>query len=65
LKAITVNHDAKKSISVFNVKLLDALENLSDIYDANYFKSLRDAVPDGKLKSVVFENSTNEVLIEW
>jgi len=65
LKAISVNHDTNKRISVFNVKLLDALENLSDIYDANYFKSLRDAVPDGKLKSVVFENSTNEVLIEW
>ncbi|NWF89730.1 MAG: DUF5110 domain-containing protein [Ignavibacteriaceae bacterium] len=47
------------------VKMLDGLEYLSDIYEYDQYKSLREAEVNPKQLSAVIENSSDEIIITW
>lgn len=48
-----------------NIRLFNPLEDLNDIYDKNYYKSLADAIPAPAVKTVTIANSVKPVKITW
>ncbi len=47
------------------LQLIDALRFLEEIYDPSYFRNLRHEEEAGKQISIIFENSSNEITINW
>jgi alpha-glucosidase len=63
----TINEVTVNSIRIRTanapVKILDGLEHVSAYYDRNYVKSLRDAEPVSNQKTIVVDNSANDITI--
>jgi len=63
IKDVRVNNQSLKTDDC-HIKLIDALEYLSDYYDKNYYNSLKASEPVLKQKTVVFNNSEKEITIQ-
>lgn len=48
-----------------SIMMIDALRNLGEIYDPSYLGNLRQQEKVGKQLSVIFENSSGEIKIDW
>jgi alpha-glucosidase len=65
LNNIRANHTSMEILNGIDNKVLDPLEFLSEIYDPGYFKSLKDASGKLKTKSIIINNTTEQVLLQW
>lgn len=56
-----------KPLPIINssLKIIDGLNNLTDIYDTNYFKNLRDAEVSDIQKVITVPNSDERMVLEW
>jgi alpha-glucosidase len=64
LNYVSINNK-KVELNNLNTKLLDGLEYLSDIYPDDYYKSLRSSEKMITQKFVVFDNTKDQIIIEW
>lgn len=64
LNYVSINNK-KIELDNINTKLLDGLEYLSGVYPDDYYKSLRESEKIIVQKSVVFNNSKDQIIIEW
>jgi alpha-glucosidase len=49
----------------YNIKLLDGLRYLEDIYDPWYYKSLREKEKFNSQQTIIFQQDQNEIVIKW
>lgn len=56
-----------KPLPIINssLKIIDGLNNLTDIYDTNYIKNLRDAEVSDIQKVITVPNSDERMVLEW
>jgi alpha-glucosidase len=64
LKEVAVNGRSQQLQSC-SVRLLDGLEYLEDYYDRSVYRALREAEPPLVEKSILFENTANEIVIQF
>lgn len=64
LNYVSINNK-KVELDNINTTLLDGLEYLSDVYPDEYYNSLRSSKKIITQKSVVFDNSKDQIIIEW
>lgn len=64
LNSVSINNK-KVDLNNLNTKLLDGLEYLSNVYPADYYISLRSSEKIITQKSVVFDNTKDQIIIEW
>jgi len=65
IKNILVNNSSTLKVNDCNCKLLNELDNLSDIYDPNLYQQLLSESQKAKQQQVVIDNSTSEITIAW
>lgn len=65
LKTAYSDSEKIEIISGMDNKVLDPLENLSDIYDPSYYRSLKEAAAKSTTKSFVIKNSNDLIEIKW
>jgi len=65
VKNIHVNDLNTLEMNDCNCKLLNELDNLSDIYDPKLYQQLLSESEKVKQQQVVIDNSTSEITIEW
>jgi hypothetical protein len=59
-----VNNETRSTING-NIKIIDGLKGLEDIYDKNIFKSLRDNEPKPEQRIIIIPNSVNQITLQW
>lgn len=65
LNNIRANNITIEILNGIDIKVLDPLENLSEIYDPGYFISLKDASSKLKTKSIIIYNTAEQLLLQW
>ena len=65
LKTVQLNNANSVEVNDRNCRLLNVVENLSDIYDSNTYLHLINTATGIKQKQVVVKNSSNEIVIAW
>ncbi|MBI2729368.1 MAG: DUF5110 domain-containing protein [Sphingobacteriales bacterium] len=65
LKHVSFLNEKIEIVDEMGNKILDPLENLSDIYDPSYYSSLKEAAGKSTTKSFVINNSTDLIEIKW
>jgi alpha-glucosidase len=63
VKEVNINGKSQQ-LQFCSVKVLDGLEYLEDYYDKATFRVLRDAEPSVVEKTIVLENTANEIVIQ-
>jgi alpha-glucosidase len=63
LKNLQVNNSSTLKVNDCNCKLLNELDNLSDIYDPSLYQQLLSESQKTKQQQVVIDNSTSEITI--
>jgi alpha-glucosidase len=48
-----------------SIKIIDGLKYMDDIYDKNYFSSLRDSEIKATQKIITVKNSANQIMLQW
>jgi alpha-glucosidase len=64
LDKIKVNNEMVATINS-NLKIIDGLKGLENIYDKNIFKSLRDKETKPMQKIITIANSVNQITLKW
>ncbi|MBG9375303.1 glycoside hydrolase family 31 protein [Panacibacter sp. DH6] len=64
LQSLTVN-GSQQSVLNNGHALLDPLDNLGDIYDKGYYKSLQEAVNKKTIRTVTIQHTGNNINILW
>lgn len=65
LKNLHLDNSNSIVVNDCNCKLLNELDNLSDIYDPNFYQQLLTASQKTKQQQVVIDNFSNELNISW
>lgn len=60
-----VVNNQTKLIQEEQIQLLNPLENLDDIYDKNYYQSLKELSPAAFVKTYTIKNSSKQLNISW
>ena len=62
---IVINSGNEQPLQEQKEKMLDGLEYMADLYDADFYKTLRAAEKINVQKIITIDNSTNEITIQW
>lgn len=65
MKLVKINNSDVAVTSVTNAVMLDALSNLSDVYDAGFYSSLKNSEKKNAQQQVVINNSADKIEIKW
>lgn len=65
VNSVSVNGGAGNAVSAYQQPMLDALEKLSDIYDAGTYMQLKAAEKVKGQKSVIIDNSAGKITVRW
>jgi len=63
-KKLSVN-GIEQQLTTTSIKLLDPLEGLKDVYDENYFRSLKSAETLLHQQSLIIDNQPSAITISW
>jgi hypothetical protein len=61
----SINNEQLTTLKDCNIKILDGLHYLEDIYDTNYFQQLRSEEKMSDQKTMIIDNTENEIILKW